>query len=454
MSALRKVQYDMFTKSAIPALFNRHSAKLDPVPFLAAAHVFPMRVNNHVAEDLIDWSNVPEDPMFQLAFPQPAMLQSSDLERMCDATRAGVPRVHLQNMAESIRKKMNPHPASQKQENVPKLDGVDMPGMQHKYRETVLFFPSEGQFCHAFCTYCFRWAQFTSVGSVQTFKSNNAEQLRRYVEQSPQVKDVLFTGGDPMVMPVSVLRQYIEPLISKSGPRHLETIRIGTKSLAWWPYKYTSDPESKEVLALLAEVVDSGRQLALQAHFSHPRELEHPVTQEAMRLIRMTGAQIRCQAPLIKHVNDDAALWRDMWNLQAKLGAIPYYMFVERDTGASHYFSVPLAKAARIFNEAYSGLAGTARTVRGPSMSASPGKVGVIGEDTIAGERVFVLKFFQARNPAWVNRVFFARYDPHATWLDGLRPAFGEKQFFFEENYQEIISRVGEGSSGQLLEML
>ena len=254
-----------------------------------------------------------------------------------------------------------------------------------------------------------------------------------------------------MVMSAPALRTYIEPLIAKStGPRHLETIRIGSKSLAWWPYKYLDGPASKEILDLFTDAVKSGRQMAFQAHFSHPRELEHPAAQKAMRLIRMTGTQIRTQAPLIRHVNDNATIWRDMWSLQTNLGAIPYYMFVERDTGASHYFSVPLAKALKIFNSAYSGLAGTARTVRGPSMSAAPGKVGVIGDEVIAGEHVFVLKFFQARNSEWVGRVFFAQYDPHAVWLDGLKPAFGEKEFFYEEDYRRIVARVSQGSSGQL----
>jgi hypothetical protein len=82
-------------------------------------------------------------------------------------------------------------------------------------------------------------------------------------------------------------------------------------------------------------------------------------------------------------------------------------------------------------------------------MPASLGKVGIIGDEVIAGERAFVLKFFQALNPDWVSRVF-ARYDPHATWLDGLKPAFGDKEFFFEEDYRDIVSRVNEGSSGQL----
>ena len=55
MNSIRKASYDMFTKSSIPDLFKQHATKLDPVKYVAAAHVFPMRVNNHVANDLIDW---------------------------------------------------------------------------------------------------------------------------------------------------------------------------------------------------------------------------------------------------------------------------------------------------------------------------------------------------------------------------------------------------------------
>ena len=92
-----------------------------------------------------------------------------------------------------------------------------------------------------------------------------------------------------------------------------------------------------------------------------------------------------------------------------------------------------LAEGLEIFTTAYRRVSGLARTVRGPSMSATPGKVLIDGIAEAGGERMFALKFLQAREPSWVNRVFFARYDPHATWLKDLVPAFGEKQFFFQE---------------------
>ena len=87
-------------------------------------------------------------------------------------------------------------------------------------------------------------------------------------------------------------------------------------------------------------------------------------------------------------------------------------------------------------------------------MSASPGKIGIVGIEDIAGERVFALKFLQARNPAWVQRLFFAKFDPNATWLDTLEPAFGEKEFFFEKEYRDIGRKSGnrQGSSGQFFD--
>jgi hypothetical protein len=127
-----------------------------------------------------------------------------------------------------------------------------------------------------------------------------------------------------------------------------------------------------------------------------------------------------------------------MWRKEVRLGAIPYYMFVERDTGARHYFEVPLATAYEVFREAYSRVSGLARTVRGPSMSATPGKVVVDGIPEIYGCKVFALRFLQARDPSWVGKPFFARFDPSATWFDKLRPALGENAFFFESEMERI----------------
>ena len=434
--------------------------------YYAASSVLPMRANNYVVDQLIDWTNVPNDPIFQLTFPQPGMLHPEDLKMYTDAYEKGVSRPKLRDIAELIRNKMNPHPAGQKQLNVPFDESVselnvnsmyapdndedagELQGMQHKYRETVLFFPKEGQFCHAYCTYCFRWAQFTNVGSEQQFASGDGEMLHNYLAKSKQVNDILFTGGDPMVMQAKTIAKYIDPLLQSNEVDHLQTIRIGTKSLAYWPYRYVCDPDAAEMLKLFERIVQSGRHVSIMAHFTHPRELSTPVVQEAIRLIRSTGANIRTQAPLIANVNDNSETWATMWRNQVRLGMVPYYMFVERDTGARHYFEVPLHRALNIYQGAFQAQSGLARTVRGPSMSATPGKVHVVGKAEMNGEQVFALKFLQARNPDWQDKLWFAKYDESAVWLDDLKPAFGESQFFWEKEMDNFGD--AKGSSGQL----
>jgi hypothetical protein len=71
-------------------------------------------------------------------------------------------------------------------------------------------------------------------------------------------------------------------------------------------------------------------------------------------------------------------------------------------------------------------------------MSAEPGKVEIQGVAEIRGEKVFVLRFIQGRNPDWVQHPFFARYDEKATWLNQLKPAFGEEKFFYEDEYHAM----------------
>ena len=99
---------------------------------------------------------------------------------------------------------------------------------------------------------------------------------------------------------------------------------------------------------------------------------------------------------------------------------------------------MPLARAFEIFTEAYRRVSGLGRTVRGPSMSATPGKVCVDGVAEVAGEKVFVLKFLQGRDPKWTNRLFFAKYDEEARWLDDLVPAFGEPRWWFEAEFEAM----------------
>ena len=393
--------------------------------------VLPFRTNEYVMNELIDWDRVPDDPLYQLTFVQRDMLSSADFRTMADLLRRDAPKAEVKAAANEIRRRLNPHPAGQMTHNVPMHEGRRLEGLQHKYRETVLLFPSQGQTCHAYCTFCFRWAQFVGMEEMK-FQAQETRDLQDYLRTHHEVTDLLVTGGDPLIMKTKALRDYVEPLLSPEFD-HVQNIRIGTKSVAYWPQRFVTDPDADALLELFERIVASGRHLAIMGHYNHPRELSTPIAQDAVRRIRDTGAQVRMQSPLVRNVNDDPEAWAELWRTGVKLGCVPYYMFVERDTGPKHYFEVPLARAWEIFRQAYQKVSGLARTVRGPSMSAFPGKVLVDGIAEVRGEKVFCLQMLQARNPEWVRRPFFAKFDPQASWLDQLEPAFGEAQFFFEQ---------------------
>lgn len=434
---LMKLQsYSLHNYKNIPQIKQLSSEQIEAIEVIG--NVLPFKTNNYVINELIDWNNIENDPMFKLTFPQKGMLNTEHYNAMKIVLAHTNNKDEIKKMAMSIRNELNPHPAGQVEHNTPEVNGEKLMGLQHKYKETVLFFPSQGQTCHAYCTFCFRWPQFVGMDELK-FATKEASLLKQYIIENPQVTDVLFTGGDPMIMKAKIFETYINPLLESNIP-NLQTIRIGTKSLSYWPYKFTSDDDADEMLNLFESIIKKGINLSIMAHFSHPVELETEAVKHAIKRLRSIGVQIRTQSPILKHINDTPEIWADMWRKQVNLNCIPYYMFIPRDTGAQDYFAITLENAWNIFRNAYQKVSGVCRTVRGPSMSCTPGKVQVLGISEVNGEKIFVLRMLQGRNPDWVAKPFFAKYNKDAIWMDELKPAFGEKKFFFEDELEWLFN--------------
>ena len=426
--------YSLRNFEQIPQLKNLSKSERSAIEVVGS--VLPFKTNNYVMEELIDWSNIPDDPIFTLTFPRKEMLSNNHYSKMEKLILDGTQKELIDNAAYNIRLELNPHPAGQKY-NVPTINGIELTGVQHKYRETMLFFPSQGQTCHAYCTFCFRWPQFVGMNELK-FAMKETELLVEYLKEHREVTDVLFTGGDPLIMKTRILEGYIDALLDDEL-FNVQTIRIGTKALGYWPYRFTKDDDADDLIRLFEKIVKKGKNLAIMAHFNHPVELSTNAVSEAIRRIRATGAQVRSQSPIMRNINDSPEVWADMWRKQVNQNIIPYYMFVARDTGAQHFFGIPLAEAWDIFRKAYQSVSGVCRTVRGPSMSTTPGKIQVLGVSEVNGEKIFVMRFLQGRDPDWAARPFFAKYDEKAIWLDELKPAFGEERFFFEEELEDIF---------------
>ncbi len=434
--------YHAYTLSTIDKIKQLKNVKRKIVDDMkVVANVLPFKVNNYVLKYLINWQKVPDDPIFRLVFPQRGMLSNKHFHQMKKAAATG-DKKHIQEIAKQIRTELNPNPAGQKSYNTPILNGEKLSGVQYKYRETALFFPKEGQTCHAYCTFCFRWSQFVTVNETPKFTSKNIDRFIDHLQRNPEITDILITGGDPMVMRSTTLEKYITSILN-ADLRHIRTIRIGSKVLSYWPQRFIDDEDSDHVLSILTEITDRGKNLAFMAHFNHYQELQTSYLEMAVKELKKTGAKIMTQSPIIKNINADADVWAKMWKMQHDLGMVPYYMFVIRDTGAKDYFSIPLLKAWEIFRDAYSQVSGLCRTVRGPSMSCTPGKINVLGPVKINDKKALALNFIQGRNPNWVNKPFFAEYDTKATWIDELKPLSGEK-FFFEEELAKYLKPFNE----------
>ena len=154
------------------------------------------------------------------------MLSAVDERELADLSALDT-RTELTAAIRRIRTELNPNSSGQRKLNMPWSDGIPLLGPQHKYRETVLYFPRHGQTCHTYCTYCFRWVQFIGDADLR-FAAPGPEVLLGYLRTQPDVTDVLVTGGDPLVMSTARLRNHLMPLLTVETVR---TIRIGTKSI-------------------------------------------------------------------------------------------------------------------------------------------------------------------------------------------------------------------------------
>ncbi len=407
--------------------------------------VYRFMATRHIL-NAIDWKNFATDPLFQLTFPQPGMIPGPVVDAYLAAgspeARTRVARAHMEQT--------NPHDGKQRL-NRPWLDGENggrefLEGSQHKYPQCQLVFDRTTQDCFAFCTYCFRHAQVR--GDEDMFLQQDVAQVHRYLRQHPEVTDLLITGGDAGYMPASRFAEYALPIISDPALLHIRTIRFASRVLSYDPVVVLS-PRFQPMLDLFRQLCDHGIQLAFMAHFSTPGELLNPSTIAAVRRLQRHGVTLRSQSPIMNHISlfmDErgqvdidrtARNWIDLGNLLAMLRIGFHSMYCARPTGEHHYFTAPLATLDEIYSRIHRSLASINRPSRYLSMTTSAGKISILGTAVVGGQKVFALKFTQARNMAWMDRVFLAKYDERQNNVDLLEP-FDAPEFFFREELREI----------------
>ncbi|MFD7966758.1 lysine 2,3-aminomutase [Streptomyces zaomyceticus] len=410
--------------------------------------VLPFRITSHVADELVDWSRAPDDPLYRLVMPHRDMLAPADFAAVEQTLRDG-DRDRLRLVVDGLRERFDPHPG-----------GRDDGDLRHTYPETLLVLPFQGRTCRAPCASCFRRPGSTG-DPVRSRMPGGPEAMAAHLAHHPEITEVLL-GGDPFAVRTPLLDTYLAPLLDRP---HVTTVRIRTETVSFRPQRFLDAPDADDLLRLLERVVASGRRLVLTLPISHPRELRPEATRRAVSRLRATGAVLRTEAPVVRHVNDDAGVWARMWRDQIALGLVPHALLAgyeegprRRSPGLSLARTLDVCTAAvRQVSGLRDGLgdglgAGTgigvgvgvgvgvggrgggegegtepglrvpAPVLRGPVMITGLGELAVEGIAHLDDGPAFALRALRTCDPALTGTVAYARFDPMATRWDELTP--------------------------------
>jgi lysine 2,3-aminomutase len=182
-------------------------------------------------------------------------------------------------------------------------------GLVHRYPDRVLFLALDT--CAAYCRYCTR-SRLVSQGELEPL-GRRVEAALAYLREHTEVRDVLLSGGDPLLMSDASLDQLLGRI---AAIPHIEFLRIGTRIPAFLPQRITP-----ELVAVLRK-----HRVWLSVHFCHPKELT-PEVAHACDLLADGGIPLGCQTVLLRGVNDSAEVLRDLVHGLLKLRIRPYYLY-------------------------------------------------------------------------------------------------------------------------------
>jgi len=332
------------------------------------AEKYSFRANDYYL-GLIDWSN-PDDPIRKIIIPQEGELEPfGDL----DASNESANYV--------------------------------APGCQHKYPSTALLICNET--CGSYCRFCFRKRLFMNDNDEAAIDVTPGIE---YIRRTPQITNVLLSGGDPLFLSTRRLDDILRRL--RKIP-HVGIIRIGSKIPAFNPYRIIDDPE---LCATLARYSSPENRLYLMVHFNVPQELT-PIARKGIDLLVKSGVILCNQTPLLKGINDRPEILAELMRQLSSIGVPPYYFFMCRPTEGNKPFTLSMVEAYQLLEESklrVSGLAKRARLV----MSHESGKIEMVG---LTRNHMY-LRYHRARDEADKSRFMIFHRDNDAYWLDDLVP--------------------------------
>jgi lysine 2,3-aminomutase len=258
---------------------------------------FPLSITPYYLS-LIDTEDFENDPVFRQAVPSIRELDLSD-----------------EDMADPLHE----------DEDSP------VPGITHRYPDRVLFLVSN--VCAMYCRHCTRKRK---VGDMDNIPSKKAiEQGLEYIRNTPMIRDVLLSGGDPFMLP----DEYLDYILTELGKiKHVEVVRIGTRTPVVLPYRITDE---------LVNMLKKHHPVWINTHFNHPRELTESA-RTALAKLADAGIPLGNQSVLLSGVNDCPRIMRTLVHKLVTNRVRPYYLYqCDLSEGLTH-FRTPVGKGMEI----------------------------------------------------------------------------------------------------------
>ncbi len=211
-------------------------------------------------------------------------------------------------------------------------DHSPVPGLVHRYPDRVLFLVTDH--CFTYCRYCMR-SRMVGKGKRTPFLRSQWESAISYIENSPSVRDILLSGGDPLTLPEEELEWLLSRLRRIS---HVEILRIGTKAPVVLPQRITPS---------LIRMLRKFHPLWMSIHFTHPEELTLEVKQACEQLAD-AGIPLGSQTVLLSGINDNLETVKVLYHNLLKIRVKPYYLFQCDPMSGTAHFRTPVEKGLEI----------------------------------------------------------------------------------------------------------
>ncbi len=233
-----------------------------------------------------------------------------------------------------------------------------VPNLIHKYPDRVLFLVSNE--CAMYCRFCTRKRKIGN--NKMKITSSTIRDGIQYIKDNPGIKDVLLSGGDPLMLSDNKLAKILDSLRQVDT---VETIRIGTRIPCTMPSRITPK---------LIKILKNYHPLYINTHFNHPGEITEQSTQACLDLAD-SGIPLGCQTVLLQNVNDSTEIMKELLYKLIKTRVKPYYLFQADLTEGTSHFRTTIETGQKIMRHLYKNVNGMAIPVYALDAPGGGGKI-------------------------------------------------------------------------------